>query len=112
MKKRLDNSSEIGYIVYTGLTAGGKMKVTVDDIIKKYKNKKGDIESETILIDNNADRKHSNTVSVWGCTSDISKIAARCRDQIVSIRDDADGCSLEINRRAFRGVVYAFRNVR
>ena len=51
------------------------MKVTVDDIIKKYKNKKGDEEAETILIDNNADKKRSNTVSIWGCTSDISKIA-------------------------------------
>jgi len=94
------------------ISLGGKMKVTVDDIIKKYKNKKGDIESETILIDNNADRKETNTVSVWGCTADIANIAARCRDQIVSIRDDSDGCSLEINRKAFRGVLYAFRNVK
>jgi len=91
---------------------GGKMTVTVDDIIKKYKNKKGDIESETILIDNNYERKANGTVSVWGCTADIANIAARCRDQIVSIRDDADGCSLEINRKAFRGVLYAFRNVK
>ena len=88
------------------------MKVTVDDIIKKYKNKKGDSESETILIDNNADRKATNTVSVWGCTADISRIASRCRNAIVSIRDDADGCSLEIDRKAFRGVVFAFRNVK
>ena len=85
---------------------------TVDDIIKKYKNKKGDIESETILIDNNADRKYNNTVSIWGCSSDISKIANRCRNHIVSIRDDADGCSLEIDRKAFRGVLYAFRTAR
>ena len=91
---------------------GGNMQVTVDDIIKKYKNKKGDAESETILIDNNADRKETNTVSVWGCTADISRIASRCRNAIVSIRDDADGCSLEIDRRAFRGVVFAFRNAK
>ena len=88
------------------------MEVTVDDIIKKYKNKKGDSESETILIDNNAERKEKNTVSIWGCTADISKIASRCRNAIVSIRDDADGCSLEIDRRAFRGVLYAFRNAK
>ena len=88
------------------------MKVTIDEIIKKYKNKKGDIEAETILIDNNQDRKDKNTVSVWGCTSDISKIASRCRNQIVSIRDDDDGCTLEIDRRAFRGVLYSFRNVK
>ena len=94
---------------------GGIMKVTkeqIDHIIKKYKNKKGDFESETILIDNNGDRKESNTVSVWGCTADISKIAQRCRHAIVSIRDDSDGCSLQIDRRAFRGAVYAFRNVK
>ena len=94
---------------------GGKMKVTneqVDKIIKKYKNKKGDFESETILIDNNGDRKTSNIVTVWGCSADISKIAKRCRLAIVSIRDDADGCSLEIDRRAFRGALYAFGNVK
>ena len=88
---------------------GGKMKVTVDDIIKKYKNKKGDEEAETILIDNNHDRKKTNTVSIWGCPSDISKIAQRCRKHIVSIRDDQNGCALEIDRAAFRGVVYAFK---
>ena len=88
------------------------MKVTVDDIIKKYKNKKGDSESETILIDNNTERRESYTVSVWGSTADISKIAARCREAIVSIRDDADGCTLEIDRRAFRGVLFAFRSVK
>jgi hypothetical protein len=88
---------------------GGKMKVTVDDIIKKYKNKKGDDEAETILVDNNHDRKNTNTVSIWGCTSDISKIAQRCRKHIVSIRDDQNGCALEIDRAAFRGVVYAFK---
>lgn len=94
---------------------GGIMKVTVEEIdriIKKYKNRKGDFESETILIDNNGDRKEDNTVSVWGCTADISKIAKRCRHAIVSIRDDDDGCSLKIDRRAFRGAVYAFRNVK
>tara|TARA_B100001250_G_C19115165_1_gene492851 strand:- start:121 stop:399 length:279 start_codon:yes stop_codon:yes gene_type:complete len=88
---------------------GGKMKVTVDDIIKKYKNKKGDDEAETILIDNNHDRKSTNTVSIWGCSSDISKIAQRCKKHIVSIRDDSNGCALEIDRAAFRGVVYAFK---
>ena len=91
---------------------GGKMKVTVDDIIKKYKNKKGDEEAETILIDNNWDRKRTNTVSIWGCTADISKIAQRCRNAIVSIKDDKNGCSLEIDRSAFRGVLYAFRNAK
>ncbi len=85
------------------------MKVTVDDIIKKYKNKKGDDEAEVTLIDNNSERKRNNSVSVWGCTSDISKIAQRCRKHIISIRDDANGCSLEIDRAAFRGVVYAFK---
>ena len=63
-----------------------------------------------ILIDNNQDRKERNTVTVWGCTSDISKIAKRCPNAIVSVKDSEDGCSLEIDRKAFRGVVYAFRN--
>ena len=86
--------------------------MTVDDVIKKYKNKKGDGESETILVDNNSEKKEKGIVSVWGCTSEISRIAARCRNSIVNIRDDGDGCFLDIDRKAFRGVLYAFRTVK
>ena len=37
--------------------------MTIDDLIKKYKNKKGDDETESILIDNNFDKKHENVVN-------------------------------------------------
>ena len=84
--------------------------MTIDDLIKKYKNKKGDDETESILIDNNHDRKHENVVRVWAMASDVSRIAERCRRSIVSFTEEGDGVDFIIDRKAFRGVVYAFRN--
>ena len=84
--------------------------MTIDELIKKYKNKKGDDETESILIDNNFDRKHENVVRVWAMASDVSRIAERCKNSIVSFKESGAGVDFVINRRAFRGVVYAFRN--
>ena len=87
------------------------MQDKIDEVIRRFKGKGGDDEAETILIDNNADRK-DGLVTVWGCNHNIAKVAMRCRKAIVKCRVDPDGASLTIERRAFRGVVYAFRNVK
>ncbi len=84
--------------------------MTINELIKKYKNKKGDDETESILIDNNSDRKYDNVVRVWAMASDVSRIAERCRNSIVSFSEKGDGVDFIIDRKAFRGVVYAFRN--
>jgi len=84
--------------------------MTIDELIGKYKNKKGDDETESILIDNNFDKKHENVVRVWAMASDVSKIAQRCRKSIISFKEAGAGVDFVIDRRAFRGVVYAFRN--
>jgi hypothetical protein len=83
----------------------------IDRIIENYKGKGGDEEAECILIDNNADKKEGY-VSVWGCNHNIAKIAERCRKDIITIDENCGGVSLTIKRRAFRGVVYAFRNTK
>tara|TARA_R100001440_G_scaffold29238_1_gene46867 strand:- start:645 stop:917 length:273 start_codon:yes stop_codon:yes gene_type:complete len=83
----------------------------IDRIIAKFKGKGGDEEAECILVDNNTDRKEGY-VSVWGCNHNIAKIAERCRKDIIRIDENCDGASLYIKRRAFRGVVYAFRNTK
>tara|TARA_Y100000310_G_C20336602_1_gene647825 strand:+ start:119 stop:400 length:282 start_codon:yes stop_codon:yes gene_type:complete len=87
---------------------------TIDDLIKKYKNKKGDDEAESIIIDNNGDRRIDGFVRVWAMAADISRIAERCKNSIVWWKEEADhgGCHFHIDRKAFRGVVYAFRNVK
>tara|TARA_R100000234_G_scaffold104309_1_gene74076 strand:- start:94 stop:351 length:258 start_codon:yes stop_codon:yes gene_type:complete len=84
--------------------------MTINELIKKYKNKKGDDETESILIDNNSDRKYDNVVRVWAMASDVSRIAERCRNSIISFSEKGDGVDFVIDRKAFRGVVYAFRN--
>ena len=88
--------------------------MTIDDLIKKYKNKKGDDETESIIIDNNGDRKEDNFVRVWAMASDVSKIADRCKESIVWWEEDPSmsGVNFHIDRKAFRGVVYAFRRVK
>jgi hypothetical protein len=97
------------------MTTGGYMSETIEQqinrIIAEYKGKGGDEEAECILIDNNMDRKEE-FVTVWGCNHNISKIANRCRKNILRIDEDGSGVSLYIHRRAFRGVVYAFRNAK
>ena len=87
------------------------MQSTIDEVIERFKGKGGDEEAETILVDNNAD-KRSGLVTVWGCNHNIAKVAMRCRKAIVECRVDESGASLTIERRAFRGVVCAFRNVK
>ena len=84
---------------------------TVDDVIKMFKGKGGDEEAECILIDNNSEKK-DGFVSVWGCNHNVAKIANRCRKSIIKIDGNSDGVTLTIKRNAFRGVVYAFRNVK
>jgi len=87
------------------------MQSRIDEVIERFKGKGGDEEAETILVDNNAD-KRAGLVTVWGCNHNIAKVAMRCRKAIVECRVDESGASLTIERRAFRGVVCAFRNVK
>ncbi len=91
------------------------MKVkTIDELIEKYRRKKGDEESESIIIDNNGDKKHEGFVRVWAMASDVAKVADRCRNSIVWWKEEADhgGCHFHIDKKAFRGVVYAFRRLK
>ena len=88
------------------------MKIkTVDEVIRHFKGKGGDDEAECILIDNNSERK-DGWVSVWGCNHNIAKVAERCRNSIIKIDGNLDGVTIHIDRKAFRGVVYAFRRIK
>tara|TARA_R100001443_G_scaffold39671_1_gene53087 strand:+ start:287 stop:568 length:282 start_codon:yes stop_codon:yes gene_type:complete len=87
---------------------------TIDDLIKNYKNKKGDDEAESIVIDNNGDKRHDGYVRVWAMGSDVSKVADRCRNSIKWWKEEFEhgGCHFHIDVKAFRGVVYAFRSIK
>ena len=83
--------------------------MTINELIEKYKGKQGDDETESILIDNNSDKRYDNVVRVWAMAADVAKIADRCRNSIVSFKEKGGGVDFIIDRKAFRGVVYAFR---
>ena len=50
-------------------------------------------------------------MSLYG-VANIAKIAERCRKHILKVDGNKDGVSLTIDRKAFRGLVYAFRTAR
>ena len=86
-------------------------KESLDEVMEKFKGKGGNPESETVLIDSNLD-KIDGFVSVWSNKADAAKIIARCKNNIKSYRTVGNGIQLEIDRRAFRGIVYAFRGTK
>ena len=84
---------------------------TVEQVVKVFKGKGGDEEAECIVVDNNSERK-SGLISVWGNNHNIAKVAERCKNCIEKISGNQDGVTITIRREAFRGIVYAFRNVK
>ena len=85
------------------------MKKTLEELSADFKGK-GSIESESVLVDSNGD-KAEGYVSVWSNKSDATKIIARCKNSILRYEELGDGVQLFIDRKAFRGLVYAFRQV-
>lgn len=85
-------------------------EISLNDIVKMFKGKGGDPEAETIINDSNGDKKNGS-VFVWSNKNDASKIVERCKNSIKSCKLVGDGVQLEIDRKAFRGIVCAFRRL-
>lgn len=85
----------------------------LDEVFNMFKGKGGGPDAESILNDSKLDK---DTVSVWSCKHDVSKIIERCGKDIKSFQvtftteGEPSGCLLEINRKVFRGIVYAFKH--
>jgi len=87
-------------------------KPTLKEIASYYKGKGGGPEGESHVIDANADKKEG-FVWVYSTKSDAAKIIERCGDAILDYSFlDAQGVQLKIDRKAFRGIHCAFRNVK
>jgi len=87
-------------------------KPTLKEIAAYYKGKGGGPEGESHIIDANADKKEG-FVWVYSTKADAAKIIQRCGDAILDYSFlDAQGVQLKIDRRAFRGIHCAFRNVK
>jgi|TARA_R110001583_G_scaffold17957_13_gene72181 hypothetical protein len=87
-------------------------KPTLKEIATYYKGKGGGPEGESHIIDANADKKEG-FVWVYSTKADAAKIIDRCGDAILDYSFlDAQGVQLKIDRKAFRGIHCAFRNVK
>jgi len=87
-------------------------KTPLSEIKKHFKGKGGGPEGESHIIDANADKKEG-FVWVYSNKSDASKIIERCGNAILDYSFlDKNGVQLKIDRKAFRGIQCAFRNVK
>lgn len=87
-------------------------KPTLTEIAQYYKGKGGGPEGESHIIDANADKKEG-FVYVYSTKADATKIIERCGDAIIDYDFlDSRGVQLKIDRKAFRGIHCAFRNVK
>ena len=87
-------------------------KPSLTEIKKHFKGKGGGPEGESHIIDANADKKEG-FVWVYSTKADAAKIIERCEGAILDYTFlDTRGVQLKIDRKAFRGIHCAFRNVK
>jgi hypothetical protein len=87
-------------------------KPSLDEIAEYFKGKGGGPEGESHIVDANADKKEG-FVWVYSTKADAAKIITRCKDYILDYSFlDRNGIQLKIDRKAFRGIHCAFRNVK
>ena len=87
-------------------------KPSLKEIAEFYKGKGGGPEGESHIVDANADKKEG-FVYVYSTKADATKIIERCGDAILEYSFlDSRGVQLKIDRKAFRGIHCAFRNVK
>lgn len=86
-------------------------KPTLEEIATIFRGKGGGLEAESIINDSNFEKKEGY-VSVWSNKADAAKIIDRCKKGIKVYSLVGDGVQLTIDRKYFRGLVCAFRNVK
>jgi hypothetical protein len=86
-------------------------KPTLKELSKHFKGKGGGPESESHILDCNADKKEG-FVWVYSNKADAAKIIDRCANAILDYSFIDSGVQLKIDRKAFRGIHCAFRNVK
>jgi hypothetical protein len=87
-------------------------KPTLDEVKDHFKGKAGGPEGESHIIDANADKK-DGFVWVYSTNKDAAKIIDRCGAAVLDYDFlDRRGVQLKIDRKAFRGIHCAFRNVK
>jgi len=83
----------------------------LSEVREHFKGKNGGVEGESHLIDANCDKK-DGFVWVYSNKSDAAKIIERCEGAIKEYTFLDSGVQMQIDRKAFRGITYAFRKVK
>ena len=93
-------------------------KKIYNKIMREFKGKSGGPEAESILVDNNEERK-SGLIEVYVHGKNAAKIAERCWPAVTAVKFEGEAVVLTIKavtftikRSAFRGVHTAFKIVR
>jgi len=86
-------------------------KKIYDKIIKEFKGKGGGPEAESILVDNNEERK-TGLIEVYAHGKNAARIAQRCWPAITKVRFEGEAVFYTIKRSAFRGIHSAFKVIR
>ncbi len=86
-------------------------KKIYEKVMKKFKGKAGGPEAESILVDNNEERK-SGFIEVYAHGKNAAKIAERCWPAITQVKFEGEAVTFRIRRSAFRGIHTAFKIVR
>ena len=80
----------------------------LQDLASKYKGLGGGPHSESSVHASKQDIKEGYAW-FWSDNSDISNLIQRSRDYILEVRDFGGNVSMKIDKRGYRGPIYAFR---
>jgi len=86
-------------------------KKIYDKIMREFKGKSGGPEAESILIDNNEERK-SGLIDVYAHGKNAARITERCWPAITAVKFEGEAVTLTIKRSAFRGLHTAFKIIK
>ena len=80
----------------------------LQDIARKYKGLGGGPNSESSVHASKQDIREG-FAWFWSDNSDVSNLIQRSKDFILEVRDFGDNVSMKIDKRGYRGPIYAFR---
>jgi len=83
-------------------------KEALQDLASRYKGLGGGPNSESSAYASKQDIREG-FAWFWSDNSDVSNLIQRSKDYILEVRDFGDNVSMKIDKRGYRGPIYAFR---
>ena len=80
----------------------------LQDLAYRYKGLGGGPDSESSVHASKQDIKEG-FAWFWSDNSDVSNLIQRSKDYILEVRDFGSNVSMKVDKRAYRGSIYAFR---